>query len=403
VKRRLLGTILVLIVGALAGLTAGCESELPGDAVAKVGDVYITVEALEKAVAPEASAYGITEKENPDTYKYLQQTTLENLIVNQLVVLEATGLGLTVTDEEVQTEFDSYVSSYQKGDRAAFEKALAEAGLTTDDFKQNIREGLLRERVKAVVVKDVTTVPEEQIAAYYEANKTNYYVEPSRQMRHILITPQATGVVTTVTTATTPSVSTMGTTAATTSTTAASTSTAVSTATVSSAVTEADWAAALATAKEVRRKLVAGGDWTVLAKQYSDDFVTKDSGGDLGKVVLGEKIKDFEDAAFSLGLDETSQPLRTVYGYEIIQVTSVTKGGQQTLDEVRGQIESELVSAAQEAALNKWVEKKKSEVSVIYRKDLRPPTTVAVPDDTTTTAGPTSSTASTQTTTTVKP
>jgi foldase protein PrsA len=388
VKRTLLCIGLVLIVGALAGSTAGCGSSLPDDAVAKVGEAYITVDKFNKAVTWEANQYGITEETQPDVYKEMRSWVLDNLVANQLALLEAEKLGLTVSDEEVQTEIANYVSSYNNGDQAAFEQTLADGGYTLDEFKGTVREGLLRNKVRVELIKNVTTVPEEQIAAYYEANKADYYVEPSRKMRHILITPVASVVASTV--ATTPA-------------TATSTSGTATTTVVPGAVTEADWAKALATAQEVRRRLVAGGDWNSLASRYSGDFMTKDSGGDLGTVYLGESIKEFEDAAFSLGLDEISQPIRTVYGYEIIQVTSITAGGQQTLDEVRVQIESQLVSEAQDAAVAKWTEERKTEVGVIYRKDLRPATATTESPTTTVPAEATTSTAPAGATTTVQP
>jgi hypothetical protein len=105
-------------------------------------------------------------------------------------------------------------------------------------------------------------------------------------------------------------------------------------------------AAALATAKEVRDKLVDGGDWTALASQYSDDTYTKDSGGDLGPVARGDMVQEFEDAVFSLAVGEISQPIKTEYGYHVIEVTGITEARQQTLDEVKDSITATLLEQA---------------------------------------------------------
>jgi foldase protein PrsA len=390
VKRRLPGLVLVLAIAAVAVLSAACDSELPDNAVAKVGDVYITVDQFEAAVAQEAAAYGITEADYPDIYKQVQQWVVQNLVANEVAAQEATKLGMSVTDEEGQAQVANYVASYYSGDQAKLEEALTAEGLTLDGFEKQLKDGLLRDKVKAEVVKDITTVAEEKIKTYYYANQDSYYVEPSRGLRHILIKPVATGTVTTATTI------------ASTATTVAGTAT--TTAAVSSAVTEADWAKALATAKLVRSKLAAGGDWTALAAQYSGDFATKDKGGDMGTVSEGTQIKEFEDAAFALGLNELSQPIKTVYGYEIIQATAVTKGGQQTLDEVRSAIESQLLQDAQSEAWNKWLAEKEASVGVIYRDDLKPaPTTTTTESTTTTLANTTTTAGSSDTTTTVKP
>jgi len=347
------------------GLAVACgDSLLPGGVVARVGDVDITEEQLDTAVEQEAAAYGITKEAYPenyeDFYNSLQEYVLHNLVLNELAAQEAVELGISVTDDEVQTELDAYLIYYDN-DQAAFEEELAANGMTIDDVKQDIRDGLLRDKVKSEATKDVTSVDEEKVKAYYYANQDSYYVEPSREVRHILIKPQASD--------------TEG----------------------ETGLTEADWATALATAEQVRSELVAGGDWTELAAQYSDDFSTKDSGGALGTIHTGEQIKEFEDVAFSLELDEVSQPVKTVYGYEIIQVTGVTLGGAKDLEEVRAQIEAQLLSEAQEKAWNVWLEQKVAEANVLYRSDLEPE--VATTEAPTTTLPETDSTGASDSTT----
>ena len=79
-KRNLLIVILVIAAVALPGLTAGCNGELPGNAVAKVGDAYITADKFESAVAEQAQYFGISEDTQPDTFRDLQQWVLENLV-----------------------------------------------------------------------------------------------------------------------------------------------------------------------------------------------------------------------------------------------------------------------------------------------------------------------------------
>jgi len=75
-----------------------------------------------------------------------------------------------------------------------------------------------------------------------------------------------------------------------------------------------------ATAKTVRDELVNGGDWSVLALKYSTDSGSKSTGGDLGWFPKGQMVTEFEDAAFNLKIGEISQPVKTTYGFHIIQV-----------------------------------------------------------------------------------
>ncbi len=75
-----------------------------------------------------------------------------------------------------------------------------------------------------------------------------------------------------------------------------------------------------ATAKEVLEKLNAGGDFAALAKEYSTDTASAEKGGDLGWFTVGTMVPEFNDAAYALEKNEISAPIKTDYGYHIIQV-----------------------------------------------------------------------------------
>ncbi|RDI47875.1 peptidylprolyl isomerase [Falsibacillus pallidus] len=75
------------------------------------------------------------------------------------------------------------------------------------------------------------------------------------------------------------------------------------------------------TAKEVKAKLDKGEKFEDLAKQYSTDPGSKDKGGDLGWFGAGKMDPAFEKAAYNLKVNEISEPVKSQFGYHIIQVT----------------------------------------------------------------------------------
>ncbi len=75
-----------------------------------------------------------------------------------------------------------------------------------------------------------------------------------------------------------------------------------------------------AKAKELADKLGKGGDFAALAKEFSKDPGSKENGGDLGFFAKGQMVPEFEAAAFALEKGKTSAPVKSNFGWHVIQV-----------------------------------------------------------------------------------
>ncbi len=111
-----------------------------------------------------------------------------------------------------------------------------------------------------------------------------------------------------------------------------------------------------AKAEGVLKELKAGGDFAKLAEKYSDDPGSAKSGGELGWIGRGRTVPEFEKAAFSLGKGQTSDLVKSSYGFHIIRVEDKQEAHLKTLAEVKSEIEEKVkqqkTARATEAAAN---------------------------------------------------
>jgi foldase protein PrsA len=97
------------------------------------------------------------------------------------------------------------------------------------------------------------------------------------------------------------------------------------------------------TALEVKSKLDAGEKFEDVSNTYSTDEAAKAAGGDLGWFGPGAMDPTFEEAAYALKKDEISAPVKTSFGYHVIQLTD--KKEKKSYEEMKEQMEKELKSS----------------------------------------------------------
>lgn len=115
-------------------------------------------------------------------------------------------------------------------------------------------------------------------------------------------------------------------------------------------------AAARAKAAQLAEQARQGADFATLARENSDDTGSKAGGGDLGWVAQdGAMVKPFEDALFALAAGQVSDPVKTQFGWHVLQLREVREGHQVPFENVRDQLAAEQAQADQERGFNEFV------------------------------------------------
>ena len=162
-----------------------------------------------------------------------------------------------------------------------------------DDFMNPDRMSVAYVELDAGMIAEEIEISEDELLALYEDNKANFISPESRIARHILLSTTAG---------------------------------------------KSD-AEQLAKAQDLLSRIKQGEDFAALAGEHSDDTASATQGGDLGPIERGIMVPEFEEAAFALGAGEISDPIKTQFGYHIIQVTEISGGVPQEFAEVRFELE----------------------------------------------------------------
>lgn len=121
-------------------------------------------------------------------------------------------------------------------------------------------------------------------------------------------------------------------------------------------------AAAKAKAEMVQKQLQSGGNWNDLAKKYSDDPGSKDSGGDLGFFKRGQMVPEFDSAAFTQSIGQVSI-VKSQFGYHVLQVEDRQQAHTQALNEVLPQIQATLIRQSTAGAEENFAKQLTAEAS----------------------------------------
>lgn len=201
---------------------------------------------------------------------------LQQLVTYKLIDNYGQEHNITVSQAEIDKVEDTYKQQYPG---ASWSDLLKARGLSESDVQDMIRRQLVLDKA----VGSNIHITDKQIADYYAKNHAQFDQPATAHARHILVPD-------------------------------------------------------LKTAQKVEADLKSGKDFAAEAKQYSIDPGSRDKGGDLGWFRKGQMVPAFEAYAFSAPLNQISAPVKSPYGYHIIEVLGRKPAQKATLASTRDQI-----------------------------------------------------------------
>jgi len=317
---------------------------------------------------------------------------VQQLINDRAMAYEANRLGIRISSDETENAIlDSLPAQIVKDgkvDSATLNALLQQQGVTMADLKEQMSRELLISRLREIVGEGVVVAPREiaddfhrkndkvrvdyalltsakyqaeaeptdaEIKTYYDAHKASFQTPEKRSLGIILLDP-----------AKTPTA--LPTDAALRKDYAAKQDTFKTPERVQARhiLIKSDAsndAAMKAKAEGILKQIQAGGDFAKLAMENSDDPGSKAQGGELGWIVKGQTVPEFEKAAFSpLQPGQTSGLVKTTYGYHIIQVEKHEQAHTASFEEVKGQLMNDAIQRTQAGVMQNLADKAVAEL-----------------------------------------
>jgi foldase protein PrsA len=229
------------------------------------------------------------------SYNSLIQTVVQFLVEGIWIQGEAYDRDVHVTNAQVVKAFNTE-RAQEFPTTAKFNTFLAEAGTTVPDLEWRIRLALLQQAIVNKIKAQTAAVTSAQIAAFYNSHLPEFTQPERRNVEFVLV-------------------------------------------------------ASAATAATVKSLLAGGASYATVAKRYSIDPTTKDSGGVTDGVEAGEETPLFSAAIFKASTGVLGGPVKTPFGYYVFTVTKSTPGHSESLASERSSIKSQVASAADQKAL----------------------------------------------------
>ena len=310
-------------VGALEPLDLPAADRVPDTLpaiVARVNTHTITGDELERAVrSAEIKAGQALPKQFRDQ---VYRSVLDRLVSFHLLLQESETRSISADDAAVDARIEVIRSGFPSDD--AFETQLSSWETTLDALREETRRDLIVERVLESEVLPGIEVDVETVREFYELHSDQFTEGGGARARHILIG-------------------------------------------ISPNANDREKAEARERADHLRREAEGGADFAELARTHSEDPGSAANGGDLGIVVRGQTVPDFEAALFALDPGDLSEVIETPFGMHVIQMVEREEERTAPFIEARVQIREFLLQQEQQARTAAFIEelKARSDIEIL--------------------------------------
>jgi parvulin-like peptidyl-prolyl isomerase len=231
----------------------------------------------------------------------LQRSFLVQLIDRELIHGEARRLNIALTEADVEVALQSYREDYPD---SSFEEMLAERGLTLEAWREELKESLIMEKLLEQAVYSMVSVSDEEVAAYFKANRDQFDRPEQVRARQIVVADEAEG-------------------------------------------------------QEVLGMLRQERPFAEVAAEYSLS-PDAEQGGDLGFFGRGEMPPEFDAIVFDLPVHRLSDLVKSEYGYHIFLVEEKRKAKRLSKKEASEEIRTILEGRKKEEVYLSWLQDMRS-------------------------------------------
>lgn len=298
-RRHYLGTALLFL---FFSLVACKEKPAASPVLLRVDNRVVTLREFQTQFAKTLPA---EQKLSQEEKVNLERSFLVQLVDRQLALAEAARQGINISAEEVEAALQEHRRDYPGN---AFEEMLQERGITLADWRRELEDGLLMEKVARQKVYPGLAVPDAEIAKYFDENRAEFDRPLQVHARQIVVGSQGEG-------------------------------------------------------EKILDLLRQGKPFADLAKQNS---LSPDSeeGGDLGFFGRGEMPAEFENAVFNLPVGKISDLVKSEYGYHIFLLEEKREAVRLKLEEAGTEIRARLLAEKEEEAYHQWLQDLRGQATI---------------------------------------